>query len=112
MPHHLPPLPFAAAALEPHLDTRTIRLHHARHHQAYVTRLNAALAGYPALQPHSAAQLLAGLLDVPLDIRAVVRQCAGGHHNHALLWSWMSPEGGGRPGGALARAIDAAFGRF
>lgn len=112
MPHHLPSLPYAAAALEPYLDSRLITLHHGRHHRTYVDRLNRVLAGHTSLAARTPAELLAGLVDVPLEIRAAVRQAAGGHLNHSLLWTSLSPDGGGTPGGALGRAIKRMYGDF
>lgn len=111
MRHTLPPLLYDAAALEPHIDARTMRLHHDLHHAAYVEGLARALEpAVPALQAQSAGWLLRNLDQVPADLRAAVAFHAGGHVNHSLLWRAMSPRGGGGPSGALADAVDDAFG--
>lgn len=110
MAHTLPDLPYAHDALEPHIDTRTMQIHHGKHHQGYVNKLNAALDGHDSLQAKSVEDLLRGISSVPEGIRTAVRNNGGGHANHSLFWSVMSPNGGGAPGGALARAIDATFG--
>ena len=112
MPHSLPPLPYDAAALEPHIDTTTMQIHHGKHHQAYVTNLNAALDKHPEWHEKSLEELLANLNRVPEDIRTAVRNNGGGHHNHSLFWKWMGPKAGGEPRGALASAIEKAFGDF
>lgn len=111
-PHVLPALPYAHAALEPHIDARTMTLHHDKHHASYVDNLNAALAGYPELQERSALWLLLNAGEIPVAARTVVRNNAGGHLNHSLLWRAMSPSGGGEPAGALAAAIKRDFGDF
>jgi Fe-Mn family superoxide dismutase len=109
MPHTLPPLPYDFAALEPHIDARTMEIHHGKHHQAYVNNLNAALDKHPALHQKSLEDLLRDLNAVPDDIRTAVRNNAGGHHNHSLFWTWMAPKGG-EPTGALADALHKTFG--
>jgi Fe-Mn family superoxide dismutase len=113
--HTLPPLPYDFAALEPHIDAQTMQIHHGKHHQAYVTNLNNALAKHPELLDKSLEALLRGLNAVPEDIRNAVRNHGGGHHNHSLFWTIMAPAGkggGGEPTGALAEAIDRTFGGF
>ena len=113
--HALPPLPYDYAALEPHIDRQTMEIHYTKHHQAYVNNLNAALDKHPELYQQTLEDLLRGINAVPEDIRAAVRNNAGGHHNHSLFWTIMSPAGkggGGEPGGALADAIKQAFGDF
>ena len=108
--HVLPPLPYAHAALEPHIDARTMTLHHDKHHASYVANLNSALEKVPELQGRTATWLLLNPGKVPEKIRAVVRQNAGGHVNHSLFWRAMSPTGGGTPAGLLADAIKRDFG--
>ncbi|MGJ7491319.1 superoxide dismutase [Variovorax sp. ZT4R33] len=111
MPHALPPLPYAYDALEPHIDAQTMEIHYTKHHQAYVNNLNAALEGSPhADEP--VTSLIAGVEALPEKLRAPVRNNGGGHANHSLFWSVMSPRAGGRPGGELAQAIDADLGGF
>ena len=110
MKHVLPPLPYNHAALEPHVDARTMMLHHDKHHASYVESLNAALEKYPALQARSALWLLLNLGEVPESVRTAVRNNAGGHVNHSLLWRVMAPARGSVPAGALADAINKAFG--
>lgn len=110
MQHQLPPLPYDYAALEPHIDARTMRLHHDRHHRRYVADLNAAVSRFPALQSRSALWLLAHSRKVPPQIRTDVRNSAGGHLNHSLYWRSMTPAGTGGPSGLLADAIDRDFG--
>jgi Fe-Mn family superoxide dismutase len=112
MPHTLPALPYAHDALDPHIDTRTMEIHHGKHHQAYITNLNNALAGNAELEAKSAAELIANLDAVPEGIRGAVRNNAGGHVNHTFFWTVMGPGKGGAPSGKLAAAIDAAFGSF
>ncbi len=111
MAHELPPLPYAYNALEPVIDEQTMRIHHKRHHAAYVDGLNQAIAGTP-FENMDLARLLSRLYKVPRHIRGAVRNSGGGHANHSLFWKMMSPDGGGAPGGVLAAAIDRAFGRF
>jgi Fe-Mn family superoxide dismutase len=112
MPYTLPPLPFAYNALEPHIDEMTMRIHHDKHHQAYVTNLNAALDGLADLQNLPIEDLVRQLDRVPETVRTKVRNNGGGHLNHTLFWNWMIPGGAGTPQGALARDITAAFGGF
>jgi Fe-Mn family superoxide dismutase len=110
--HLLPALPYAPEALEPHIDARTMTLHHDRHHASYVEKLNAALQIHPDLQQETALWLLLNSARVPKDIRRTVRDNVGGHVNHSLFWQAMSPEGGGAPSGPLAEAIERDFGSF
>jgi Fe-Mn family superoxide dismutase len=111
MPYEVPPLPYDYAALEPHIDEATMRVHHDKHHQAYVDKVNAALDGTEwADQP--IADVIANLSQIPDDKRTAVRNNGGGHYNHGLFWEWLSPDGGGEPDGALADAIGSAFGSF
>jgi len=112
MAHELPDLPYSYDALEPHIDARTMEIHHTRHHGGYVSKLNAALEGHAELQAKDLADLLADLDAVPEAIRTAVRNNGGGHANHSLFWTVMSPVGGGEPAGDLAEAIAAAFGSF
>ncbi len=109
MPFELPPLQYAFNALEPHIDATTMEIHHDRHHQAYVDNANAALAGTD-WENASVEEVVTHLQDIPEDIRMAVRNNAGGHYNHSLFWEVMGPNGGGAPTGALAQAIDDAFG--
>jgi Fe-Mn family superoxide dismutase len=112
MAHELPALPYAPNALEPHIDTATMEIHHGRHHNAYVTNLNNALKSAPELESKSVEALIADLNSVPESIRTAVRNNGGGHANHSLVWNTISPNGGGQPSGALAAAIDAELGGF
>jgi Fe-Mn family superoxide dismutase len=112
MAHELPPLPYPHDALEPHIDTQTMQIHHGKHHNAYVTNLNKALESAPDLHSKSAEELIQNLNAVPEGIRTAVRNNAGGHVNHTLFWKLMGPNGGGEPTGALGEAIKAAFGSF
>ncbi|MUT65568.1 superoxide dismutase [Paenibacillus sp. NEAU-GSW1] len=113
MAHQLPALPYANNALEPHIDALTMEIHHDRHHNAYVTNLNAALESAPELQDKSLEELLANnLAIVPEAIRTAVRNNGGGHANHSLFWEVIGPNGGGAPTGALAAAIDSELGGF
>jgi Fe-Mn family superoxide dismutase len=112
MAHTLPPLPYDKAALEPHIDATTMEIHHGRHHNAYVTNLNKALEGKPELEALSIDDLVKNLSKVPEDIRAAVRNNGGGHWNHTFFWGIMGPNAGGAPTGAVADAINAAFGSF
>jgi Fe-Mn family superoxide dismutase len=108
----LPALPYAADALEPHIDKQTMEIHHGKHHNAYVTNLNAALEKAPELQSKSIDDLLKGISSVPEAIRTAVRNNGGGHANHSMFWQIMGPGGGGAPTGAIADAINASFGGF
>ncbi|MBV7540553.1 superoxide dismutase [Acidovorax sp. sic0104] len=111
MPHTLPALPYAYDALEPHIDARTMEIHHTKHHQTYINNLNAALEGTPhADLPIDG--LVARLVLLPENLQGAVRNHGGGHANHSLFWSVMSPQGGGKPEGELARAIDTDLGGF
>jgi Fe-Mn family superoxide dismutase len=105
----LPPLPYPASALEPHIDAQTMELHHGKHHNTYVTNLNAALEKAPELQGKSIEDLLKNLNAVPEAVRTAVRNNGGGHWNHSQFWQWMSPKGG-EPTGKLADAIKSSFG--
>ena len=109
MPFQLPDLPYDHAALEPHIDARTMEIHHGKHHQAYVDNANKVLDG-TEWADRSVEDVLASLDIIPEDIRAAVRNNAGGHANHSLFWEIMSPDGGGEPEGDLAAAIDDTFG--
>jgi Fe-Mn family superoxide dismutase len=111
MAYSVPPLPYAYDALEPHIDKLTMEIHHDKHHQAYVDKANAALAG-TALESASVEDVLKDLSQVPEDKRGAVRNNGGGHYNHSLFWESMSPNGGGSPDGALGEAIGSAFGSF
>ena len=108
----LPPLPYDYAALEPHIDQQTMRIHHDKHHAAYVNNLNAALESQPALQSKSIDALIADLASLPESIRTAVRNNGGGHYNHTLFWDLMAPGGAKAPQGKLADAINASFGGF
>jgi Fe-Mn family superoxide dismutase len=112
MAYKLDPLPYDYSALEPHIDTRTMAVHHDKHHQAYVNNLNKALEGYEELQNKNVMAMLANLDAVPDDIRTAVRNHGGGHANHTTFWRSMSSAGGGEPSGKLAEAIDDSFGSF
>lgn len=111
-PYTLAPLPYPAAALEPHVDAATMEIHHDKHHAAYVRNLNAAVARYPELGVRPVEQLLRELDALPEDIRTTVRNNGGGHANHSLFWNSLSPQGGGEPHGALGEAIQTSFGGF
>lgn len=110
--HELPALPYPANALEPHIDATTMEIHHGRHHNTYVTKLNEALEGHADLQGKSVEDLIKDLNAIPESIRTAVRNNGGGHANHTLFWQIMSPNGGGEPTGAVAEAINKAFGSF
>jgi Fe-Mn family superoxide dismutase len=112
MAHELPPLPYAPNALEPHIDARTMEIHHGKHHAAYVTNLNKALESAPDLQHKTAEELISDLAAVPENVRTAVRNNGGGHVNHTMFWQIMGPNAGGKPSGELAAAIEAAFGSF
>ena len=108
----LPALPYPANALEPHIDARTMEIHHDRHHATYVNNLNAALEGHSSLAEKSLEDLIRNINEVPESIRTAVRNNGGGHYNHTLFWESMSPNGGGKPTGELAEAINQTFGGF
>jgi Fe-Mn family superoxide dismutase len=112
MAHELPALTYAYTALEPHIDEQTMQIHHTKHHQTYVTKLNGALEGHPELASKSVDQLIADLDSVPENIRTAVRNNGGGHSNHTMFWQVMGPNGGGAPTGNVANAIDGSFGSF
>ena len=112
MAHTLPVLPYAENALEPTIDAKTMNIHHTKHHQAYVTNLNNALAGHPDLEALSIDDLCKKIASVPESIRGPVRNNGGGHWNHGFFWSIMGPGAGGAPSGKLGDAINAAFGSF
>lgn len=112
MAFELPALPYAHDALEPHIDARTMEIHHGKHHNGYTNNLNAAIEKHPELADKSVKELLSDLDAVPEDIRTAVRNNGGGYKNHKMFWTSMSPDGGGEPTGALADAINAAFGDF
>jgi Fe-Mn family superoxide dismutase len=112
MAHQLPALPYPNNALEPHIDEQTMMIHHDRHHNAYVTNLNAALEGHAELQAKSIEALLTDLNSVPENIRPAVRNNGGGHANHTLFWEVIGPNAGGQPTGALADAIASELGGF
>ncbi|WP_216667666.1 superoxide dismutase [Saccharibacillus deserti] len=112
MAFELPALPYSNDALEPHIDAQTMEIHHDRHHNTYVTNLNAALESAPELQGKSLEELIGDLDSVPESIRTAVRNNGGGHHNHSLFWTVIGPNGGGAPSGALADAIDSDLGGF
>ena len=112
MAFELPSLPYDYNALEPNIDEQTMRIHHDRHHQTYVTNLNNALANSPDLQNKSVEDLISNLSSVPDAARTAVRNNGGGHANHTLFWQIMGPNGGGEPSGPLAGAITKAFGSF
>jgi superoxide dismutase, Fe-Mn family len=112
MAHELPPLPYAPAALEPHIDARTMEIHHGKHHAAYVTNLNKALESAPELNSKTAEELIANLAVVPESIRNAVRNNGGGHVNHSFFWKLLKPGSDGQPVGSLAAALQQAFGSF
>ncbi|PFV85671.1 superoxide dismutase [Bacillus sp. AFS059628] len=110
--HELPNLSYAYDALEPHFDKETMNIHHTKHHNTYITNLNAALEGHAELADKSVEELVANLNEVPEAIRTAVRNNGGGHANHTFFWTILSPNGGGQPVGELATAIEAKFGSF
>lgn len=112
MPFTLPPLAYDYNALEPHIDEQTMRIHHDKHHAAYVNNLNAALESQPSLQQKSIDALISDLASVPEAARTAVRNNGGGHWNHTFFWEIMTPGGAGEPEGKLAKAVDQAFGSF
>jgi Fe-Mn family superoxide dismutase len=109
MAYEVPPLPYDYAALEPHIDEATMKLHHDKHHQAYVDKANGALEGTDHAD-RPIEEVLRDLDSLPEDKRGVVRNNGGGHYNHSLFWEWMSPDGGGEPDGDLRAALESAFG--
>src|SRR3712207_5115524 len=111
MPYEVPPLPYPEDALEPHIDAQTMQIHHDKHHQAYVDKVNGALDG-TELADKPIEDVIKDLEQVPEDKRTAVRNNGGGHLNHTLFWESMSPDGGGEPEGDLAQAIEEAFGSF
>jgi len=112
MPFTLPALPYGYDALEPHIDARTMEIHHTKHHQAYVNNLNAALEKAPQLEGKSLDDLMKNINGVPDAVRTAVRNNGGGHWNHSQFWEWMGPKRGGEPSGRLADAIKSSFGDF
>ena len=112
MAHELPALPYATDALEPHIDAQTMEIHHGKHHNTYVTKLNGALEGHADLAMKPLCQLIGDLDSVPGSIRAAVRNNGGGHANHTFFWNLMAPNAGGEPTGKLAQDIGSAFGSF
>ena len=112
MAYELPSLPYSYDALEPHIDARTMEIHHTKHHQAYINNVNAALEGHDALAAKSVEDLVSDLASVPEAIRGAVRNNGGGHANHSLFWQIMGPGKGGEPSGELGTAISSTFGSF
>ena len=112
MAFELPALPYDYNALEPHIDARTMEIHHTKHHQAYINKANAALEKHSDLAKKSIEDILRNLNSVPEDIRTAIRNNGGGHANHSLFWTVMGPGAGGQPDGELATAMEAAFGSF
>ena len=112
MAHVLPKLDYEYNALEPYIDEQTMRIHHTKHHQAYIDKFNAAIAGKKDLESMNVEDLLRKINSVPEDIRMAVRNHGGGHANHSMFWKLMAPNAGGKPSGELANAIDKAFGSF
>ena len=112
MPHTLPDLSYSIDSLEPHIDARTMEIHHGKHHQTYINNLNAALEGNTILAEKPVNELIADLSQIPEGIRGAVRNNGGGHSNHTFFWEVISPSGGGIPSGSLGEAITSAFGSF
>src|ERR1043165_7784176 len=112
MAYELPPLPYPKEALEPHIDAQTMEIHHGKHHGAYVTNVNKAIAGKADLENKSAEQLISQLQAVPAEIRGPVHNNGGGHVNHTMFWKLLGPKAGGNPGGQLGNDIQSAFGSF
>ena len=112
MAYTLPPLAYAYNALEPHIDARTMEIHHTKHHQAYINNVNNAIKGKADLESKSVEELIADINAIPEDIRNVVRNNAGGHANHTFFWTVIGPNAGGQPQGHVAAAIGQAFGSF
>ena len=112
MAHTLPSLPYSPGSLEPNIDARTMEIHHGKHHQTYIDKLNAAISGHSELESKEITELISNLSEVPADIRGAVRNNGGGHANHCFFWETLSPQGGGQPTGKLAEKIDQAFGNL
>ncbi|MEO8743709.1 MAG: superoxide dismutase [Candidatus Dormiibacterota bacterium] len=112
MAFELPPLPYAFDALEPHIDAKTMEIHHDKHHAAYVNNVNAALEKHPEWAKKSVEDLLWGIAEVPEDIRTAVRNNGGGHSNHSIFWTIMAPKGGGNPPGRVGEGIKSVFGSY
>src|SRR5260221_9260727 len=112
MAYELPKLPYAFDALEPHIDAKTMEIHHDKHHQAYVNNANGALEKHPELASKSVEDLLRNFSSVPDDVKNVLRNNAGGHSNHSIFWTIMGPGGGGAPSGHIGDPIDSTFGGF
>ncbi|HKI00602.1 MAG TPA: superoxide dismutase [Thermoanaerobaculia bacterium] len=112
MPYQLPALPYGFDALEPHIDAKTMEIHHDKHHATYVAKLNEAIGKHSELDGKPVEELLRGIDQIPEDIRGAVRNHGGGHHNHSLFWEVMGPGGGGNPSGELADALKSDFGSF
>src|SRR5207245_6753441 len=112
MAYEVPPLPYSFDALDPHIDAKTMEIHHDKHHTAYVNNANGALNNHPELAKKSVEDLLRGINTVPEDVRAVLRNNAGGHSNHSIFWTIMGPNGGGAPSGPLGDAISSTFGSW
>jgi len=112
MAFEVPALPYDFGALEPHIDAKTMEIHHDKHHAAYVSKLNAALEGHADLAAKSIEELMTGVATLPDKVRGAVRNNGGGHYNHSMFWNNMKPGGGGTPSGALGDAINTAFGNF
>ena len=112
MAFQLPDLPYGFDALEPHIDTATMQIHHGKHHQAYINNLNAAIEKAPELASKSLDDLIRGINSVPEAVRTAVRNNGGGHWNHSMFWKWMAPNAGGTPGGEIGKAINDSFGGF
>jgi Fe-Mn family superoxide dismutase len=108
----LPDLPYDFGALEPHIDARTMEIHHGKHHGGYVAKLNAALEKAPALQGKSIEEIMKGWENAPSEVRTAIRNNGGGHYNHSLFWKLLSPKGGGKPSGTLLAKIESGFGGF
>ena len=112
MPHSLPPLPYDFGALEPHIDAKTMEIHHGKHHQTYVTKLNEALEKAPELANKSLDELMQSVDKAPDAVKTAIRNNGGGHWNHSFFWQLMGPSAGGEPTGAVADAISSSFGDF
>lgn len=112
MSHTLPPLPYSPGSLEPSIDARTMEIHHGKHHQTYIDKLNAAISGHSELETKELTPLISNLGEVPEGIRGAVRNNGGGHANHCFFWETLSPQGGGQPVGKLAEEINQTFGSF